>query len=104
MTRRSSLYWSVLAFVTAIAKHTSFVNILTEKRPEKERSPGLQALGEEANWKGFIFNSSESGLAASLVTGGYVTDKQAKTFTRLAKNSAMAEKFQSSENSEYLSL
>lgn len=68
MTKRSQLYRSMLAFVTAIAKDPAFVQLLIEKRVEKKASPGLQALGEERNTKALVLNASSTGLIASLFT------------------------------------
>jgi hypothetical protein len=68
MTKRSLLHRSVIALVTATAKHPAFVKILMEKRPEKKRSPGLQALGGEAYRKHFICDKSNTGMAATLLT------------------------------------
>lgn len=104
MTKRSKLYWTVLAFVTSMAEHPDPVEVTTEKRPEKKETRGLQALGDEANRGFFFFDKSEDGLAASLATSRYESYQQAKAFVRIVKNSGMAKGFQSMSSRESISI
>jgi hypothetical protein len=90
MSKRSELHKALLAFVTAAAKYPELVKILTEKRPEKKMSPGLQALDEESTPSAFVFDTSRSGMSASLAACSGSTFKQAKAFASLASKPAMA--------------
>lgn len=90
MSKRSELHKALLAFDTAAAKHPELVKILTEKRPEKKMSPGLQALDEESTPSASVFGTSRSGMSASLAARSGSTFKQAKAFASLASKPAMA--------------
>jgi hypothetical protein len=68
MTARKGLYRAVMAFVGGIARHAGFVKILTEKRVEKKRSPGLQALAASSSSSSFVYDNSEGALAPSVFT------------------------------------
>lgn len=70
MAKRKNLYHALFAFLTTITKCRPLLDILLEQRPTKKRSPGLQALGEEANQKSFMIDASPEGLAPSLVSCG----------------------------------
>ncbi len=102
MTKREELYRAILAFLTAVAKHPKFVDILTEQRPEKKRSPGLQGLGEEANWQAFVVDASC--MTPSLVSLGHETYKHAKAYAQLTSNAAILEDLHSGGNEETVAM
>ncbi|KAG9238285.1 hypothetical protein BJ875DRAFT_480527 [Amylocarpus encephaloides] len=84
MSQRASLYHAVLAFVTSIARQPPLVSILTDSRPEKKSTPGLRALGDEANAGEFVYDNSRGGLLANLVRSARDSFRQAQTFTALS--------------------
>lgn len=99
MTKRKNLYHALFAFLTTITKCRPLVDILLEQRPTKKRSPGLQALGEEANRKSLTIDASPEGLAPSLVSCGREAYKHAKAFADLTKNAAISTEAKLGSNS-----
>ncbi|RDL38301.1 uncharacterized protein BP5553_02641 [Venustampulla echinocandica] len=104
MARRSDLYQAALAFVTAMAKHPRLVHILTDKRPEKKRSPGLKSLGENFDSHALVVDISPSGLAGSLLTYCHNTFKQADAFACLSHNAAMAKGIHSDDSKQTIAI
>jgi len=93
MSKRSELYKALLAFATAAAKHLDLVKILTEKRPEKKMSPGLQELGEESNCSGSLLIPLALACQLLLQLVAPAHFKQAKPIASLASKPAMPSEF-----------
>jgi baculoviral IAP repeat-containing protein 6 len=94
MSKRSQLCRALLAFVTTVAKHPGLVRILTEKRVEKKRSPGLHALGEGKNKEALVVDRSTNGLGASLYSYGNDIHKQAKAYMTVANKNVLGKELQ----------
>lgn len=104
MAKRKNLYHALFAFLATITKCRPLVDILLEQRPTKKRSPGLQALGEEANRKSLTIDASPEGLAPSLVSCGREAYKHANAFADLTKNATIRTEAKHGSNDEALVL
>lgn len=104
MGKRNKLYDAVLEFIIAVAKHPVLVKLLTEKRPDKKKSPGLQYLGDTIKKPAFDFDGSTAGMRASLITTGLATLKQAKNFTDLSKNAILASDLRTAEGDKTVAI
>jgi hypothetical protein len=104
MTQRKDLYHAVYAFLTVVANHPVLVEILLEQRPSKKQSPGLQALGGEANRRLLKVDTSSAGLALSLATCVHRAVPHAKAFANLSKQFAIEEDVKSEDNKEAVNL
>lgn len=104
MTKRSGLYRAALSFLTTIAKYPTLVGVLLEQRPAKKQTPGLQALGEEANRKLFVVDNSSAGLAPSLVSCCQKTFKHPKAYAGLVQNASILKDINSGGNKEMVPL
>jgi hypothetical protein len=62
MTKREDLYHAASSFLTAVAKHPISVAILPWRRPTEKRSPGLEALGGDANRMTLSVDTSSASL------------------------------------------
>ena len=104
ITQRKNLYHAVYAFLVAIAKHPALVDIILEQRPSKKGSPGLQALGQEANRKLLKVDASSAGCVLSLAACVHKVVPHAKAFANLSKQFAAEEDVKSGDNKAAINL